>query len=252
MRWDEVKKDVAEIRDPDLRKAVKERNQLKITRLIKNKNGCDPQLFSFYVAVAYGLNDQKAIENLRCFGKNNRNFTYGCSQWGRWLEAHEIEPFAHTFGLWADHQWDFAVREMIKHNHNAELGAVLNLRTTNGCKVLDPLQKESRLLWETCIEGKQEGFEILLPVSDFKAGGHRCFIAAAHNKHMEIAHTILLKSDEANLLDDLRANVDDYVKHEVDTPQEADQANIMYALIDNIKLTHALEDVQTSNRSRKM
>lgn len=254
MRWDEVRNDVATIRDGDLRKALKEQKKLKITRLFKEqKNSLEPEIFSWYAAVAYGLNDTHAIEQLRALKNRHIVFQYGCSQWGRWLEAHDIAPFAQAFGLWGLKNWRAAIMEMIKHNRGAELNALLQLQAVNGCKVVDPLNDDSRFLWEACIRGKQDAFDVLFPVSDFQAGGHRCFIAAVHNKNFEIADTIFRKCNEMNLLDEVRIQVDDYVEQEVETDKEMEGANVMYALIDNAKIKRSLEDVVVdTQRSRRM
>lgn len=255
MNWDDITKDVADLRDGDLRKAVKERTQLKITRLLKDQyTYVDPQSFYYYAAVAYGLNDQRATEQLCDLKRKQNHLKYGCSEWGRWLHSHDIEPFAKIFGLWDEKCWLMAGLEMINHERSDELHTLLSLCGPNGMKVMDPLRNHSEMLWESCVQGKKAAFDVLLPVSDFKTAGHRCFVGAVYNNHLDIAHSILSKCVEENIVDELRLEIDDFMEKEAHTLHEIQSGNIMYALIDKITITRAVEEIHpdASRSIRKM
>lgn len=255
MYWDDVKKEVSAFGDPDLRKAVKEHKQLKITRLLKNQNTyVEPAAFYYYAAVAYGLKDQRAVEQLCALKKKNHNLILGCRELGRWFHADDIEPFTQAFGLWSEKCWLAPAAEMIEHNRNDTLQALLSLRAANGKMVITPLRHTNDLLWESCLQGNMEAFDMLLPISDYKNRGHRCFVTAVYNNHLDIARKIVDKCDRENILPELRWNVDEFLNKEAQTPEEIESGHAMYALIDKIAITHALEEIggEPPRSSRKM
>ena len=255
MYWDDIKHDVSAFGDADLRKAVKERKQLKITRLLKSQHTyVEPDAFYYYAAVAYGLKDQRAIEQLCALKKKNHNLIMGCREWGRWFHADDIEPFTQAFGFWNEKCWLAPAAEMIEHKRNDTLKALLSLRGANGKMVINPLRNNSDLLWETCIQGNLEAFNMLLPISDYKNCGHRCFVTAVYNKHLDIAQKIVDKCNYEGILPELRLNVDEFLNKEAHTPEEIESGHAMYALIDKISITHALEDIgqESPRSSRKM
>lgn len=254
MYWDDIKNDVSAFGDPDLRKALKERKQLKITRLLKSQTYVEPDIFCCYAAIAYGLNDQRAIEQLCSLKKKHLNLRHGCRQWSRWFHAQDIAPFAQAFGLWNEECWSTAASEMIINNRNDTLKAVLSLQGANGKMVMRNVRNNSDLLWKTCSYGNTEAFDLLLPISDYKFGGHRCFINAVYNNSLEIAQKIVNKCDRENGLRELRSKVDEFLREEAQTPEELQSVETMYALIDKIAITHALEEIggEALRSSRKM
>lgn len=255
MNWDEIKKDVNALADSGLRKAVKDRKGLKVAPLFKHvRHGQHSDLFPLYVAVAYGLNDQNAMEQLIALKRKYVSLRYGGREWGRWLDAQDIQPLAQIFGLWNESNWWTAAQEMIALDRANELEAVLHLRTGNGKKVVDPLGQKSHLLWLACLKGKPAVFDLLLPRSNFRDGGYRCFIAAVHHKHLEIAQKILLKCEQANELDNLRVEIDDYLATEASDQDQIESAHTMYALLDQVAITREINkaDVNGAVRSRKI
>lgn len=251
MNWDEVKKDMNALADSGLRKAVKDRKGLKVTPLLKHvRRGQHCDLFPLYVAVAYGLNDQNAMEQLIALKRKYVSLRYGGREWGRWLDAQDIQPFTQIFGLWNESNWWTAAQEMIALDRAKELEAVLHLRTGNGKKVVDPVGQKSHLLWLACIKGTPAVFDLLLPRSNFQDGGHRCFIAAVHHNHLDIAQKILLKCEKAKELDNLRVEIDDYLTTEARDPDQIESAHTMYALLEQVVITHEINKMGSENATR--
>lgn len=255
MYWERVKKDVIDFGDRALIQALKKRNKLDTVRLSNVQAFVDYEIFSIYSAIAYGLNDRTAIKKICSLKDSGASFYYGCREWSRWFKNVDVEPFAQIFNLWESKNWFLALSEAVEQDGNTQfLNAILKLHTPEGNAVVNPLENGSELLRKTCINGNREAFDILFFISDFRGGRDRCFIAAVYNKNMDLAHEILSHCIGGNGLEILRANVTRWVTQEVETPQDQQRADVMFAMIEKFAIENALENINQGafQRVRKM
>lgn len=276
MRWDVVLRDVNQLENPALIKAVVARShlkakgkakgmsqahytRLKVKRMSKTPRApTDPKLLAFYLAVAYGLNDFRAIEQLRALKNSKRTEHCCCEEWAHWLEPHDIPVFAHMFGLWERSHWYGPAFEAVKARRNAELAEILKLTSPNGLTVIDISEDGYLLMWDACSSGNTEAFDMLwslsdfIPLSDFDR--YACFIFAVQNNHGEVAQKILRKCEERDEWEKLRYQMDEYARREEENPHNKDCgekfAPKIYAWMEHFQIHNSLKMPSQKSPSR--